>query len=242
MIERNTVARTLDAGIWVAAFEPETPPAVGKVVRGNLIWDAGADGVLVESTAVDTVVERNIARGAVDDGIDVDAAATTLTRNLLLRNGDFGIEAVPGVWNEPLIAERRAILERCQIRNQPGPYQLQAAIGAVHAEAATAEQTDWSQILAIYDQLLALAPTPVVALNRAVAVAEVEGPPSALAAVDQLELESYHPFHATRADLLWRLGREKEAAIAYERAAELAPTEAEREFLRGSASGQRGRE
>ncbi len=145
-------------------------------------------------------------------------------------------------WNETPIAEGRAIIERCQIRNQPGPYQLQAAIGAVHAEAATAEETDWSQILGIYDQLLALAPTAVVALNRAVAVAEVEGPPSALAAVDELELESYYPFHATRADLLRRLGREKEAAIAYERAAELAPTEAEREFLRGSASGQRGQE
>ncbi|MGH2961922.1 MAG: RNA polymerase sigma factor [Solirubrobacterales bacterium] len=145
-------------------------------------------------------------------------------------------------WNETLIAEGRAIIERCRIRNQPGPYQLQAAIGAVHAEAATAEETDWSRILGIYDQLLALAPTPVIALNRAVAVAEVEGPPSALAAVDELELEGYYPFHATRADLLRRLGREKEAAIAYERAAELAPTEAEREFLRGSASGRRGQE
>ena len=96
-------------------------------------------------------------------------------------------------------------------RNQPGPYQLQAAISAVHADAATAEQTDWSQILALYDQLLEMAPTPVVALNRAVAIGEVHGPAAALALVDQLDLDHYYLFHATRADLLWRLGRQSEA-------------------------------
>jgi RNA polymerase sigma-70 factor (ECF subfamily) len=134
-------------------------------------------------------------------------------------------------WNEALIAEGRAIIERCRIRNQPGPYQLQAAIGAVHAEAATAEETDWSEILVLYDQLLLVAPTPVVALNRAVAVGEVLGPAAALALVDELDLDNYHPFHATRADLLRRLGRNSEAATAYERAAALAPTDAERAFL-----------
>ena len=139
-------------------------------------------------------------------------------------------------WNQGLMAEGRAIVERTQIQDQPGPYQLQAAIAAVHAEAATAEQTDWSRILEIYDLLLARAPTPVVALNRAVALAEVEGPASALAAVEGLELNGYYPFHATHADLLRRLGRRQEAALAYERAAELAPTDAEREFLRGAAA------
>ena len=139
-------------------------------------------------------------------------------------------------WNQGLMAEGRAIVERTQIQDQPGPYQLQAAIAAVHAEAATAEQTDWSRILEIYDLLLARAPTPVVALNRAVALAEVEGPASALAAVEGLELNGYYPFHATRADLLRRLGRRQEAPLAYERAAELAPTDAEREFLRGAAA------
>jgi RNA polymerase sigma-70 factor (ECF subfamily) len=135
-------------------------------------------------------------------------------------------------WDRALIDEGQAILRRCLGRNQPGPYQLQAAINAVHADAPTVAQTDWSQIVALYDQLLALAPTPVVALNRAVAIGEVRGPAAALALVDELDLDSYHPFHATRADLLRRLGRHREAAAAYERAAALAPTDAERDFLR----------
>jgi RNA polymerase sigma-70 factor (ECF subfamily) len=134
-------------------------------------------------------------------------------------------------WNHTLIAEGRAIIERCQIRNQPGPYQLQAAIGAVHAQAATAEETDWPRILVLYDQLLGIAPTPVVALNRAVVVGEVLSPAAALALVDELDLDNYHPFHATRADLLRRLGRNGEAATAYERAAAMAPTDTERAFL-----------
>lgn len=135
-------------------------------------------------------------------------------------------------WDRTLIEEGHAIVRRCLRRNQPGAYQLQAAINAVHADAATVEQTDWPQIVALYDQLLALAPTPVVALNRAIAVGEVQGAGAALALVDQLALDGYHLFHATRADLLRRLGRAGEAAAAYERAAAMAPTEAEREFLR----------
>jgi RNA polymerase sigma-70 factor (ECF subfamily) len=110
----------------------------------------------------------------------------------------------------------------------------------VHADAATFHATDWSQIVALYDQLLAVAPTPVVALNRAVAVAELDGPGTALELVDRLapELDGYHAFYATRADLLWRLGRSGEAEAAFERAAELAPSDAEREFLRhGGRSG-----
>jgi RNA polymerase sigma-70 factor, ECF subfamily len=135
-------------------------------------------------------------------------------------------------WDRAMIAEGQAILRRCLGRNQPGPYQLQAAINAVHADAPTVEQTDWSQIVALYDRLLVVAPTPVVALNRAIAIGEVHGPAVALALVDQLDLDNYYPFHATRADLLWRLGRHREAAAAYQRAAALAPTEAERDFLR----------
>ena len=137
-----------------------------------------------------------------------------------------------GRWDPALIAEGQAIVRRCLRRNQPGPYQLQAAINAVHADAAGVERTDWRQILTLYDQLLAVTPTPVVALNRAVAVAEVQGPAAALALVDELDLSSYYPFHATRADLLRRLGRDSEAAAVYERAAAIAPTDAEREFLR----------
>jgi RNA polymerase sigma-70 factor, ECF subfamily len=144
-------------------------------------------------------------------------------------------------WDRDLIEEGQAIVRRCLRRNRLGAYQLQAAIGAVHAAAVTIEETDWARIVALYDRLLAVAPTPVVALNRAIAVGEVQGPAAALALVDDLEsqLDAYHLFHATRADLLRRLGREGEAASAYERAADLAPTEAEREFL--SAGGRASR-
>jgi RNA polymerase sigma-70 factor, ECF subfamily len=135
-------------------------------------------------------------------------------------------------WDRALIEEGQAIVRRCLRRNQPGPYQLQAAINAVHADAAVVDQTDWPQIVALYDRLLAVAPTPVVALNRAIAIGEVHGPAAALVLVDELDLDNYYPFHATRADLLRRLGRPSEAADAYQRAAAMAPTEAERDFLR----------
>lgn len=134
-------------------------------------------------------------------------------------------------WDRALIEEGQAIVRWCLRRDEPGVYQLQAAINAVHADAASAVQTDWPQIVALYDQLLAIAPTPVVALNRAVAIGEVHGPAAALVLVDELALGDYHPFHATRADLLRRLGRDNEATAAYGRAAALAPTEAERDFL-----------
>jgi RNA polymerase sigma-70 factor (ECF subfamily) len=145
-------------------------------------------------------------------------------------------------WDRALVAEGQAIVRRCLERNQPGPYQLQAAINAVHSDAPTAADTDWRQIVALYDQLLALAPTPVVALNRAVAVAEVEGPGAALVLVDELDLGDYHVFHAVRADLLRRLGRSGEAVAAYDAAIARAENAAERAFLerRRSAAGARG--
>ncbi len=137
-----------------------------------------------------------------------------------------------GLWDRGLVAEGQAIVRDCLRRNRPGPYQLQAAINAVHSDAPTAEATDWWQIVQLYNQLLSLAPSSVVALNRAVAVAEVEGPDAALMIVDGLELGGYHLLHVVRADLLRRLGRDAEAASAYESA--LAGTEnaAERDFLR----------
>ena len=134
-------------------------------------------------------------------------------------------------WDAELVAEGQDIVRACLRRNRPGPYQIQAAIQAVHSDATSAAATDWRQIVALYDQLLAVAPSPVVALNRAVAVAEVVGPDKALAAVDQLGLDSYQMFHAIRADLLRRLGRSDESAVAYARALELTTNEAEREFL-----------
>ncbi|HEX8803599.1 MAG TPA: sigma-70 family RNA polymerase sigma factor, partial [Acidimicrobiales bacterium] len=108
-------------------------------------------------------------------------------------------------WDRALVAEGQAVLRACLRRGRPGPYQLQAAIGAVHADAPSVAATDWAQVLDLYDRLLALAPTPVVALNRAIALAEVSGPAAALAIVDGLPLDGYHLLHATRADLLRRL-------------------------------------
>ncbi len=137
-----------------------------------------------------------------------------------------------GLWDRGLIDEGQTIVRRCLRRGRPGAYQLQAAINAVHAEAASVEQTEWSRIVALYDRLIAIAPTPVVALNRAIAIGEVHGAAAALALVDALDLDNYYAFHAARADLLRRMGRGSEAAVAYERAAVLAPTDAERDFLR----------
>ncbi|MGW9194540.1 RNA polymerase sigma factor [Micromonospora chersina] len=139
-----------------------------------------------------------------------------------------------GRWDRALIAEGQALVRRCLRRGRPGPYQIQAAINAVHSDAATAADTDWRQILALYDQLVAHAPGPVVALNRAVALAEVAGPAAALAEVDRLDLAGYHVLHAVRADLLRRLDRPAEAVAAYDAAIARTDNIAEREFLRRS--------
>jgi RNA polymerase sigma-70 factor, ECF subfamily len=137
-----------------------------------------------------------------------------------------------GRWDPALTAEGQQLVRACLRRNQPGPYQIQAAIAAVHSDAATAAGTDWGQILALYDQLVVVAPTPVVALNRCVAVAEVHGPARALDLADQLGLADYYLYHATRADLLRRLGRPAEAAAAYDAALARTGNAAERRFLR----------
>lgn len=135
------------------------------------------------------------------------------------------------IWDRALILEGQGLVRQCLSLNQPGPYQIQAAINAVHSDAASADATDWGQILQLYDQLMAIAPTPVVMLNRAVAVAEVEGPAAALAIVGGLEFERYYLFHAIRADLLVRLGRMAEAIRAYDAAIALVGNMAEAEFL-----------
>jgi RNA polymerase sigma-70 factor (ECF subfamily) len=134
-------------------------------------------------------------------------------------------------WDRAMVAEGQDLVRACLRRNRPGPYQLQAAINAVHSDAITADQTDWQQILTLYDQLLAIMPTPVVALNRCVAVAEVHGPAAALDAAGRLSLDGYHLYHSTRADLLRRLGRKDEAAAAYDAAIGCAANRVERSFL-----------
>jgi RNA polymerase sigma-70 factor (ECF subfamily) len=163
------------------------------------------------------------------------ARATGDGRLVLLADQDRGL------WDRALIREGQALVRRCLRRNEPGPYQIQAAINAVHSDAPEAADTDWPQILQLYDQLQSATPTPIVALNRAVAVAEVEGPHAALTLIDGLDLGGYYLFHAIRADLLKRLGRHTEAAAAYEAAMARAGNAAERNFLQRSLDSLDGR-
>jgi RNA polymerase sigma-70 factor, ECF subfamily len=134
-------------------------------------------------------------------------------------------------WDRVLIAEGHGLVRECLAINRPGRYQVLAAINAVHTDAPTASDTDWSQVVALYDQLTRLDPSPIVALNRAVAVAELDGPEVALAVVDRLPLASYHAWHAVRADLLRRLGRTAEARRAYDAAVAATRNTAERAYL-----------
>jgi RNA polymerase sigma-70 factor, ECF subfamily len=135
------------------------------------------------------------------------------------------------LWNQPKIDEGRALMRICLTRNRPGTYQLQAAINAVHSEAPSAARTDWRQILELYDQLMFIAPSAVIALNRAVAVAEVDGVVHALQLVDAIDLPKYHLYHAVRADLLRRIGRTADAASAYRLALDNCENKKERDFL-----------
>jgi RNA polymerase sigma-70 factor (ECF subfamily) len=157
------------------------------------------------------------------------------------RSGPGGVlvplaEQDRSLWDRDLIDEGSALVHECLARGRLGQYQLQAAIQAVHAAAASAEATDWRRIVRLYDLLAELAPGPVVALNRAVAVAEAEGPEAALALVGALDLAGYHVFHAVRADLLARTGRTAEAAAEYAEASRLAPGAGERSYLAGRAA------
>jgi RNA polymerase sigma-70 factor, ECF subfamily len=145
----------------------------------------------------------------------------------LVRLGDQDRER----WDRGKIDEGQTLMRACLARNQPGPYQIQAAINAVHSDARSAGETDWRQVLALHDQLLALAPSPVVELNRAVVVAEVEGAQRALEQIEPLALDRYHLFHAVRADFLRRLGRDAEAAAAYQAAIARCENTREKEFL-----------
>jgi RNA polymerase sigma-70 factor (ECF subfamily) len=134
-------------------------------------------------------------------------------------------------WDRALVAEGHDLVRECLAINRPGRYQILAAINAVHTDAPTAADTDWSQIVALYDQLSRIDPSPIVALNRAVAVAELDGPEVALALIDRLPLSGYHAWHAARADLLRRLGRTAEAKEAYDAAAAATQNSAERAYL-----------
>ena len=136
------------------------------------------------------------------------------------------------LWDRGLVTEGQSIVRQCLRLGRPGPYQIQAAINAVHSDALSGADTDWPQILALYDQLMPFTPTPVVALNRAVALAEVEGPQAALSALSGLALENFHMFHAIRADLLRRIGRTAEAIREYDAAIVRTENAVERQFLK----------
>ncbi|MGI9665560.1 MAG: RNA polymerase sigma factor [Acidimicrobiia bacterium] len=155
------------------------------------------------------------------------ARRTGTGQRVLLRDQDRDL------WDDSLIDEGQAIVRSCIARNDPGPFQLQAAIQAVHDDAASFDDTDWVQIVSIYDHLYALQPTPVVALNRAIAISEADGPLVALASLDELAdaLDAYHPYHAARATVLARLERLEDAEAAYLRAEDLAATAEDRSSI-----------
>ena len=220
--------------------EAELPDRLRPVLAVlYLTYNAGTDGPSGDDLRHEAIRLARAIAGLMPDEAEVagllalllltesrwPARFTADGRLVLLRDQDRSS------WVRSLIDEGHAIVRACLRRNQPGPYQIQAAINAVHADADTFDATDWSQILALYDQLLVITPTPVVAMNRAIALAEVRGHQPALDILDALDLAGYYLFHAVRADLLQRLGRHCDATDAYALAAKLAASQAERDFL-----------
>jgi RNA polymerase sigma-70 factor (ECF subfamily) len=249
-----------DAGI---AYEvpprerlPERLPSVLRVLY--LVFNEGYD-----ATAGDALVRRDLCAEAIRLArltaslLPGEPEAAGLLAVMLLHDARREARQAPdgslvrledqdrARWDATEVAEGRTLVDRALRMGRVGPYQLQAAIAAVHDEAATAGDTDWPQILGLYELLARLAPSPVVTLNRAVALAEVAGPAAGLAAVDALgtdpAMAEYRFFHAARADLLRRLGRWEDAATAYERALSLAANEPERTFLAGRVREVRSR-
>ncbi|GGS57082.1 RNA polymerase sigma factor [Streptomyces violaceus] len=232
-------AKIRDAGIpYRVPRDADLPDRLGGVLAVvYLIFNQGYEGS--PDLCAEAVRLGRLLAGLMPD----EAEATGLLALMLLvearrdaRENEQG-ELVPlpeqdrADWDRDLISEGQALVRRCLRRDRPGPYQIQAAIQAVHSDAPTADATDWAQIRQLYDQLMTLAPSPVVALNRAVAVAETDGPGPALALVDALDLDGYHVLHAVRAELLRRLGRDTEAVRAYDAAIALVENPAERSFL-----------
>ncbi|MFI7490355.1 RNA polymerase sigma factor [Micromonospora echinaurantiaca] len=217
--------RTVLAVVYLIFTEGHTATSGARLVRDDLCAEAIRLGRLL----VELMPDEPEAQGLLALMLLTEARRPART------TADGALVPLPEQdrrrWDAGLVGQGQELVRCCLRRDQPGPYQLQAAIAAVHSAAPDAAGTDWAQILALYDQLLAYLPGPVVALNRAVALAEVAGPAAALAEVERLDLAGYHVFHAVRADLLGRLGRPEEAAAAYRRAADLTANAAERDFL-----------
>jgi RNA polymerase sigma-70 factor (ECF subfamily) len=201
--------RAVEAAVYLIFNEGYTASSGDRLVREEL----SAEAIRLARLLAGLVPDEPEIQGLLALMLLVDSrqAARTTASGDLVRLPDQNRD----LWNRALIGEGQALVRRCLARNRPGPYQIQAAIQAVHSDAPVASATDWRQILELYDQLAAIAPSPVVTLNRAVALAEVAGPEVALTALDGLDLEDYHLFHAIRADLLRRNGRTAEAAQAY---------------------------
>jgi len=217
--------QTVLAVVYLIFNEGYTASSGERLIRGELCTEAIRLGRLMwELVPNDPEVTGLLALMLLLDARR-EARTTADGAPILLRDQDRTR------WDRDRIREGQGLVRKCLERNEPGPYQIQAAINAVHGDASTAAATDWKQIVLLYDQLFVFLPTPIVALNRAVAVAEVEGPAHALVLVDTLDLAEFYLFHAIRADLLVRLGRASEAIAAYNAAIALATNEVERELL-----------
>jgi len=239
-------AKIRDAGIpYRVPYEADLPERVrGVLAVVYLIFNEGYAATSGETLVRDELCAEAIRLGRLLVELMPDEPeAVGLLALMLLQHSRRPARIAPdgslvlladqdrGLWDRTLITEGQDLVRRCLRRNQPGPYQLQAAINAVHSDAGTAGETDWRQILQLYDHLLTIAPSPVVALNRAVALAEVDGPSAALDLIDDLDLGSYYLFHAIRADLLVRLDRTDEARAAYAAASALTANQSEQAFL-----------
>ena len=247
MAQRITRAKAKIKGAKIPYRVPETadlPDRVGTVLAVLLLifnegYLASGDGEPVRAELTGEAIR--LAR-TLHDLLPDDLEVTGLLALLLLTESRRaarvrGGELVPldeqdrGGWDRALIAEGHDLVRRCLAANRPGRFQILAAVNAVHTDAPTAAATDWSQVVALYDQLARLDPSPVVALNRAVAVAELDGPEVALAIVDRLPLDGYHAWHVTRAELLRRLGRSAESRAEYDAALAACDNTAERAYL-----------
>ncbi len=239
-------AKIRDAGIpYRVPSEADLPERLASVLAVvYLIFNEGyaassGDRLIREELAKEAIrLGRLLAELMPDEPEALGLLALMLlehSRSAARTTGDGELVPLPEqdrrLWDRDLIEEGQALTRRCLRRNQPGPYQIQAAINAVHSDASTSAETDWRQILALYDQLLSVTPTTIVALNRAVAVAEVHGPERALELIAELPLQRYYLFHAIRADLLRRLGQADRAAAAYQAAIERTSNAAEIAFL-----------
>lgn len=224
--------RPVLAVIYLIFNEGHVASAGDELVRAELCTEA----IRLARLLVDLIPDEPEARGLLALLLLTDARrpARVAPDGSLVRLA----EQDRSLWRRDLIEEGLALARDCLRRDRPGQYQIQAAIAAVHASARRSEDTDWPQIVALYDMLNVLNPTHVVALNRAVAVAEVEGPAAALALVDAIELDNYHLFHVARGDLLDRLGRREEAVAAYARALGLTDNVAERAHIEARLEGR----